>query len=194
VTRRQVFGAALTFLAAPFVARADSPDPPWLATLMARLAQIPERHATFDESHDFGALNAPLISHGTLLYRRPDHLEKITAQPRLEKLVVDGDTLTITPPDGFPRTISLDNQPEAAVFVDALRAPLSGDLSLLRRHYAVSAGGTLEDWRLDLTPIDPKARDLLRGLAIAGSDTTINTIMITLANGDTQRMTMRDAP
>ncbi len=159
-----------------------------------RRAGVPERRATFDETRHFGALNYPLVSHGTLVYRRPDHLEKNTLQPNPEKLEVDGDTLKITPADGFPRYISLDGQPEAAVFVDAIRAPLSGDLSLLRRHYAVAATGTLAAWHLDLTPTDPRVKQLLRGLAIAGSDTLVKSIDIILANGDSQSMTISDAP
>lgn len=45
-----------------------------LAELMARLAEVPERRASFREERRFAALNQPLESTGRLLYRRPGHL------------------------------------------------------------------------------------------------------------------------
>ena len=93
---------APSLLAASLFAASASaqPGPPGPAGLlpevMARLAQAPERRATFEEEKRLAVLDRPLRSTGTLLYRRPRHLERHTIYPAPESLVVDGDRLVLT--------------------------------------------------------------------------------------------------
>jgi hypothetical protein len=165
-----------------------------IADLMDRLAQIPERRATFREEKMLAALDRPLHSEGRLHFRRPGHLEKTTTAPIAEALVVDGETLTITMPDQPPQIIALDDHPDLQALVDAVRAPLAGDLTMLRRHYGVWAEGGMAAWRISLRPTDPNVLRLLQTVEVDGSDTTVRSVRIVQANGDEQRMTIETAP
>ncbi|MBC7799317.1 MAG: outer membrane lipoprotein carrier protein LolA, partial [Gemmatimonadaceae bacterium] len=128
-------------------AAAQAPD---LDTLMAGLAAIPSRQATFREERRFGVLDQALVSTGRLTYRRPGYLEKATDWPEAERLVVDGDRLVLTTGNDPPRVVDLGGQPELRTLVDAIRGPLSGDVVALRRAFTITAGGTAADWSLDL--------------------------------------------
>jgi outer membrane lipoprotein-sorting protein len=181
---------AFLILAAPPAAAQDLP----VHDLMNRLARIPELRATFHEEKRLAALDRPLESEGRLLYLRPGHLEKITTAPRPERLVVDGETLTVSLGDEPPQVVSLEERPDLQALVDAVRGPLSGNLAILRRHYGVRAEGRREAWRLTLQPTDPNVLRLLQSVTIEGAETAIRSIHILQANGDEQRMTIENTP
>jgi hypothetical protein len=185
---------ALSGLASAQPARAD-PDPAadspiGLAELMAMMGSVAERRATFHEERRFAALTEPLESTGHLLYRRPDHLEKITDAPQAERLVVDGDRLSLTVAGGPTHVTDLAAQPELRALVDAMRGPLAGDTAALERAFKVAVRGTKAAWRLDLTPIDPRAAKLLTEVRISGSGPTMREVLLVQANGDTQFMSI----
>ena len=183
--------SALGFLLLPGLAHAAELD---MAALMARLAAVPGRQATFRETRRFAALDQPLESMGRLTYRRPGYVEKETTWPEPERLVMDGDRLVLTAGNEPPRVVDLSSQPELRVLVEAIRGPLAGDLAALRRAFSVRAGGTPEAWRLELAPLDPRAGRLLRRVAIAGTGTEVTEVLTSQANGDEQRMTITATP
>ena len=161
---------------------------------MARLAAVQERRATFRETRRFAALDQPLESVGRLTYRRPGYIEKETSWPEQERLVMDGDRLVLTMGNEPPRVVDLAAQPELRTLVEAIRGPLAGDLAALRRVFIVRAEGTVEAWRLDLTPVDPRAGRLLRRVAITGAGADVQEVLLVQANGDEQRMTISATP
>jgi hypothetical protein len=178
----------------PSLAHAQSPDTGLLDTLMARLAVVPNRRATFTEERHFAALTTALHSEGWLLYQRPSFLQKMTTGPVVENLTVQDDTLRDTPANQGERIISLSSQPVIEALVDAVRGPLSGDLPMLRKHYQVTASGTLDSWHLALLPTEEPVRKMVHDVAIDGAGTEIRVIRTTQANGDTQTMTIAPAP
>ncbi len=162
---------------------------------MAGLAAVPERRATFQETRRFAALDQPLISTGHLLYRRPGYLAKTTDWPQPESLVVDGGRLVLTEGNEPPRVLDLGGIPELRTLVDAVRAPLAGDLAALRRAFAVTAeGGAAGAWILDLVPLDARAARLLQRAQVSGHETEIATVRLVQANGDEQQMKIRPLP
>ncbi len=175
----------LLLLASP--AHAEALDVP---ALMARLAAVPERRATFREEKRIAALTTPLISTGTLLYRRPARLEKRTDWPEREQLIVDGAQVVLTLGDEPPRVIPLGAAPGLAAVIDAFRAPLAGDLPALQRAFRVAGSGTPDAWRLDLMPADPAVSRLLHHVTVAGVGSAVQRITIEQANGDTQAITV----
>lgn len=180
----------------PLVAlrRAGAAEALDLAALMAGLAAVPERRATFQETRRFAALDQPLISTGRLLYRRPFYLEKTTDWPQPEKLVVDGGRLVLTAGNEPPRVLDLSSQPELRTLVEAIRGPLAGDLAALRRTFSVTASGGGSGWTLDLVPLEPRAARLLRQAQISGHGSEIGMVLLVQANGDEQQMTIRPLP
>ena len=162
--------------------------------LMQMLARVPESSASFAEVKVIAMLTRPLHATGRLLYRRPAHLEKVTLEPQPERLVVDGNRLTLTEANETPRIIDLDAEPAIRALVDAIRGTLSGDLAALRRSYAVNMEGGVSDWRLTLTPSDPGVARLVTRTTIAGAGTALRLVQTTQANGDEIRMTIGPAP
>ena len=172
-----------------------SPNQPLdLGELMARLAAVPERRARFEEEKHLAALSEPLRTTGRLLYRRPDRLERITDGPDPESVVVDGDRLVLTTGQEPPRVIDLTAQPELRALVDAVRGPLSGDLGALRRSFAVTASGTMADWRLLLRPTDPGAARLVAHVEVTGVGDAPREVIVQQADGDDDHLLIEPLP
>jgi hypothetical protein len=160
---------------------------------MQMLARVPESSATFAEVKVLAMLTRPLRATGRLLYRRPAYLEKVTLEPQPERLVVDGNRLSLTEANET-RTIDLDAEPAIRALVDAIRGTLSGDLVALRRSYAVTMEGGVSDWRLTLTPLDSGVARLVTRTTIVGAGIALRLVQTTQANGDEMRMTIGPAP
>jgi hypothetical protein len=163
-------------------------SPVSLFDVMASLASIAQRQATFSEGRHLAALDQPLVSNGTLRYRRPSYLEKVTLFPKPERLIVDGDRLTVTDAAGAEKTIDLGNMPEVGAFVDLVRGTLAGDLGALQRHYRVAIEGTARAWRLSLTPTEARLAGFIKLVRIDGEATEPRMIDTIQANGDWSRM------
>ncbi len=159
---------------------------------MQHLASVPERRSSFAEEKTLAALTQPVRSKGWLEYRRPDHFEKVTTEPIQESLMVDGDRLSIVAGDQA-RVLELDFEPPLRALVDAVRGTLAGDLGTLRRSYDVAMQGSVQDWRLTLTPKDASLTRLLRQVVVDGADTDLRSVRITQSNGDQSLMTIRPA-
>ena len=140
-------------LALPLAAHAQ--DMPWegpftLALLARNLAAVPERRARFTEERRFAALNAPLYSHGSLLWRQPGLLEKRTEAPEPELLRITGSRVEVIAAGRAPVSIDLAAQPQIRIFAEAMRAPLAGDLAALESLFEVTLSGGPSGWRLRL--------------------------------------------
>jgi hypothetical protein len=160
---------------------------------MQLLAQVPESHSTFSEVRLIGALTVLFRASGELFYRRPDYFEKATTRPHSERMVVDGDQLTISTDGESPRVVDLDSQPMIRGLVDAIRGTLAGNLALLRRTYRVDMDGDLSSWRLTLTPTNPEVKSALTRIVIEGRQGSLGFIQTVQANGDESRMTISRA-
>lgn len=201
--RRAALPLLLSCLAVPRAARTQpAPEgeapaeatPLDLEALMARMAAVPERRESFREERRLAALQFPLVMTGTLRYRRPARLEKLTETPQPESLVVDGDRVELTPGNEPTQFLDLARTPELRALVDAIRAPLSGDLAALRRSFAVRATGTPSAWLLELQPREPRAARFLHEVRLTGSGTNVRETLLVLANGDVHHMLSRPLP
>jgi outer membrane lipoprotein-sorting protein len=165
-----------------------------LDDLMRALANVRASTAAFTETKELAALEAPLVSRGTLRYRAPDHLEKRTTSPIDEVLTVDGDRLTYErPAQRVRRALDLDRAPELRGLVEAVRATLAGDLASLRRYYRVALEGTTDAWRLTLTPEAARVRDVLKVVRVDGAFAEVSRVETIEVSGDVTRMTIEPA-
>jgi hypothetical protein len=162
-----------------------------LQALMADMAALPERHDSFREERQLPQLEQPVVSTGTLVWRRPDYLEKDTTAPAPERVVINGDQVQITSAEGAAKHIDLSQSPELRVLVEALRGPLSGNMTALRRLFDVRPAGTWSGWVLQLIPRDPGAARFVREIQITGHATQILEIMTVQANGNQDRLIIR---
>ena len=161
---------------------------------MQGLGSVPQRHERFTEEKHISALDRPLVVAGELSYRRPGYLEKLTLQPRFERLTIDGDTLTLVDGGGATSRIDLGDQPELRGLTDALRATLAGDLPLLQRSFRVTLAGSLPGWQLTLVPISAAVARLVQDVRIDGIGIELTQISIAQANGNSSRMVIEPIP
>ena len=174
----------LALLAAPGEAPAEpAAGAAALDELMQLLAQRRHSHVSFTEVQQLAMLDQPLHSSGELFYDAPDRLEKRTLEPRSEDLLLDHGTL-IMQRGNRRRTLSLRDYPQAAPFVESIRATLAGDRASLEQYFALQLAGTLAGWTLELTPRDATVRHSVERIRITGERDAIRTVEIRQRDGD----------
>lgn len=157
--------------------------------LMQILAGIETSESTFHERKILSLLNEPLISSGTLLYRRPDYIERLTMKPKQERFVYEGGKVTIETA-GRHRQFQFNDQPVLGAFVESIRASLAGDESALRRHYLLRLSGTRDGWTLDMSPLAPDLLSRVRLIRISGMKNRIRQVEILETSDDRTIMTI----
>jgi outer membrane lipoprotein-sorting protein len=183
-----VLSATLAFAEAP-----DSPPSSWtLDRLMTTLAQTRSGRATFVELKYLSMTTKPIESSGELLFIAPDHLEKVTTRPKPERLVVDGDTLTIER-NQRTYTFELARYPELAAFIESIRATLAGNRDALERLYKVVLVGRGDDWTMTLTPLDARTSKMILAVTLDGTRNELRTVAIQQADGDHSVMQLQNA-
>jgi outer membrane lipoprotein-sorting protein len=176
-------------LAAAFAPAALDAAPGDLDRIMQSLASRGAGTVRFTESKSVALLKQPIESSGTLSYRPPAYLEKRTVAPRAERLVVDGERLTVE--RGTERLeLRLGDYPGVRAFIDGLRGTLAGDLGALRRHYRVELQGDFAAWQLYLLPSDPQMAELVTQVRVTGGEARIDRVEILEASGDRSVMTL----
>jgi len=182
VMRRMLL--ALAPMLVPLIAHAAEWD---IDQLMRGLAQIRSDHSGFVEKKFIAMLDKPVESSGELFYTAPDHLEKRTIRPKPESMILDQGTLVIERGRQIHRLQSQD-YPELAAFIDSIRGTLAGERKALERNYRLSLDGTVENWTLQLLPLDEKMQAVVKRIRIAGARNAVRSIEINQADGDSSLM------
>lgn len=181
--------AALLAVSPPIV-RSSCDD---LQELMRLLAARRHGQVDFVEQHFLAVLKRPVESFGVMTYDAPRRLEKRTVEPRPERLVLDGDELTVER-KGHIHVLELADYPSLAPFIESLRATLAGDLPALERAFNVDFAGNLQRWTLTLSPRDPKVSSTVSRVRIDGSHDVLSKVEILEASGGRSLMTLREHP
>ncbi len=164
-----------------------------LPELMQELRAVKSAHGRFVERKYLAALSAPLELSGTLAYTAPGRLEKRTLQPRAERLLLEGNTLTLED-QKRRRSYALEQNPPIWAFVESIRSTLAGDLETLNRFYDVRLEGERSAWRLTLRPSEPSMQSMVSEIRIGGRGAWLEAIEVLDAGGDRSVMTItRDA-
>ncbi len=163
-----------------------------LDDVMSLLAQRRQGEATFTEERFVSGFEQPLRSSGTLSFRAPDTYARRTLQPRSEAMIVDGQQVTLER-GGRVRRIGLDDIPEMAAIVNAVRGTLIGDGAVLRRYFEPTVSGSAANWSLLLKPLDPSLLEAVRQLRIDGTRGEVHRIEIALPDGDRSVMQIEPA-
>lgn len=163
-----------------------------LDRLMSTLAQYKSGHATFVETKYLAMASAPIESSGELTFVAPDHLEKITTNPKPERLIVDGDKLTVER-NQHKYTLALAQYPELDAFIESIRATLAGNRYALEDVYRVALSGRGDNWVLRLTPRDTRMAKLVSTVMLEGERHLLHTVTIQQADGDHSVMRLQNA-
>lgn len=156
--------------------------------IMARLATLPSRSTPFVEEKRLPGLSEPLVSSGQVVFVRPGRLEQLTEKPRPERVIIAGDTLSVTLASGETHTFSLSDNPPLGLLTATLRATLDGDIATIRRLFLLEEHGNLAGWRLMLIPKDSGVRRFLARVTVDGREAEILQIVIQQAGGGEQRL------
>jgi outer membrane lipoprotein-sorting protein len=156
-----------------------------LPALMEMLASVSSAKDNFTETRHSALLSAPLVLKGSLVYARPDRLEKNVLAPYEERTVIAGNSVTIDNRTlKQARTFSLASSGAISALVESMRATLAGDRASLERHYSVQLDGRAEAWTLSLAPREPKLAAMIKRIQIAGVRERVKRIDIEEASGD----------
>lgn len=158
-----------------------------MGQLMQGLAQNRSGHAAFTEKKFIAMLDKPVESSGELFYRAPDRLEKRTIKPRPESMILDGGSIVIER-GRQKHTLQLQDYPELAAVIDSIRGTLAGDRKALERSYRLILEGGVEQWVLQLLPVDEKMQALIKRIRITGARYDVRSIEINRADGDSSLM------
>jgi hypothetical protein len=189
--RRAAGLLALLLFSASVSGLAAQPGQPGftLDQLMKSLAQRKHGTVRYVEEDYFAILDRPVKSSGVLVYDAPDHLEKRTLEPKPESLTLEGDQMTV---QRGHRTyhMRLSSYPQVAPFVDAVRDTLAGNEEALQQVFKVGLTGSMEDWRLQLVPLDKGIARKVEQVQIAGAQDEIRSVAILQRDGDRSLMTL----
>jgi len=187
--RRALLAAlALGFALAGSAAAADL----GLDEVMAGFRARPHRHDAFTERYTTAVLDRPLEASGELVYDAPDHLEKRTLRPRPERLVLDGDALTVERRHRAYQT-TLGEYPQLAPYIESIRATLAGDRPALEAVFHLEYASHGNDWSLVLMPLAPAVAAEVTRIRIEGTLAEVRSVAIDRANGDRSAMTLTGA-
>ena len=163
-----------------------------LQQLMQGMAQVKSSRGRFVERKTLSIVNTPLEYTGGLAYTAPDRLEKFTQSPKQERMLLEGDKLTLENAKKQRRVVMLSEYPMVRAFTESIRSVLAGDLPSLQRFYKVSLQGTQESWRLLLVPTDATMQGVVQEIRFAGSRNSIKIIEILEKQGDLSVMTITE--
>ena len=181
------FFLALLALLAASTAHADNFD---LVHLMQLLSLAPEAEVAYTERKYSSLLTEPVVSSGTLAYRRPDTVEKNTVSPRKERFRIAGEELIVVR-KGIENRYPLSSQPLLSAFAASLRGVLGGNAELLRLHYRLKLEGGEQAWRLEMTPIEEEITRYVERISVSGHAGRIEQIEIRESSGDRSVLLLR---
>lgn len=154
-----------------------------LARLMQLLSLAPAVEVSYTEKKYSSLLAEPIVSSGTLSYRRPDTVEKNMTAPRSERFRIAGEELIVVR-DGAERRFPLSSQPLLAAFAASLRGVLAGDAALLASHYRLALEGGERGWHLEMVPLEEEVGHYVERITVSGRSGQIGEIEVREASGD----------
>ncbi|MBC7955974.1 MAG: outer membrane lipoprotein carrier protein LolA [Cytophagales bacterium] len=160
-----------------------------LPQLTQLLSQARSGDATFKEKRTVDMLERTLESSGRLSFAAPDTFVRETLKPRQEKIAVVGNSVTMSM-GSRSRTVPLDSVPEAAVIMEAIRGTLTGNRALLERHFTAAVSGNAQRWMLELVPVEPRLRELVKSVQLGGQQSVVREVTVNMADGDRSVMTI----
>jgi Outer membrane lipoprotein carrier protein LolA-like len=161
-----------------------------VARLMQLLSLAPAAEVSYTEKKYSSLLAEPLVSSGTLAYRRPDTVEKTMIAPRKEQFRIIGDELIVLRSEKEKR-FPLSSQPLLAAFAASLRGVLAGDAGLLRSHYRLALEGEEQAWRLEMIPLDEEITRYVERILVSGRAGRIEQLEVRESSGDRSVMQLR---
>lgn len=163
-----------------------------IESLMVELSQVKHAKLEFLETKKSIFLITDTTIQGDMEYRAPDYIEKNTLSPFLEKVIIDGDTMSIekTPTTGkqenlvLAQTYSVESHPVLKAAVESIRAMLAGNYDALKESYIIELSGPRTAWELSLAPKSDEILEYIEKINLAGEGIQIGKVVTIQADGD----------
>lgn len=159
--------------------------------LMALLALSKGSEQHYTETKQLAFLDIAVVSKGRLSFSPPDKMVKQVEEPNPSRYEIDGSTITVTAPGQAEQIIDMDNHPQLRLFIDTLKAVLSGDQKYLVKHYLMTLTGERSGWQLQLSPLDEEMAVIIESLIIVGQNQYIDQMVTREKSGDKTTLTFR---
>ena len=174
-------------LLAVFLLGADAPPPPsgtlTLDELLGRMATTQGVVAEFREVKLLALLDAPLETRGTLYFKPPDQLARVTKTPAPTRLVLSGDRMRFEDEAGA-NDVDLSANPVARQFADNLIVLWRGDRAALEAIYRLEFTAEGGAWKLVLAPKGAPLDRFISRIQIAGDGPKIGDMDLLETDGD----------
>ena len=155
-----------------------------LELLDSIITGTPDHEARFREERRLQLLAQPIRLAGTLRFVAPDRIEKHTAAPR-EDLVVVGAWASVRLHDRNTDTrFRISDDPVLQALIDTLRAILNGEPRRLAVYYEIEARGSAGAWTLRLKPLGEALADRIQAVEVAGANNWMRRIAVRETTGD----------
>jgi Outer membrane lipoprotein carrier protein LolA-like len=172
------------------LAQAPVPD---AAALIERLARPAPASIAFTEVRFSPLLKAPLIVSGQLGYQGASRLDRRVLRPYLEDTSIRGEAVRVEREGAAPRSFALRRAPELRGLLESFTALLAGDAAALERNFAATTLGRTDDWRLELTPRDPKMQRRVERIVVSGAHDAPRCFIMHGADGGASVMLLGEA-
>jgi hypothetical protein len=136
--------------------------------LIGRLAKPAPATVAFREVRFSPLVDEPLIVAGELGYSGPTSLDRRITEPYHETVAIRGESVRVEREGEAPRSFGLNRAPELRGLLSGFTALLAGDPAAIEHSFSVAASGTDDDWTLELTPTDSRARRRLQQIVVNG--------------------------
>lgn len=163
-----------------------------LKLVLNKLAAIKHIKSDFVEMKMISMLDNNIKLSGVLEYTAPDVLIKKTLKPTPELFTVKGNSLHVKNSAGENIDLLLTNYPVVAMFVEAYRGVLSGNLEKLKEFYDISFKGNSEQWSITLIPIEDEGLEIIERIVIEGMAATVTKYTTFETSGDKSVMRVKN--
>ncbi len=161
-----------------------------LAQVLAAVSAKPLDATPFFERKISALFARPLESKGTLSFKPPGVLEKITTSPIRERVSVANDAITIQSGEAAAKIVRLEGQPTLQAFAQGVRAVVAGDIKPIRQYFEPQMTGSFNQWNLRLLPIDSAMKRVLKQIVVTGQGAQVRLIETTEISGDVNELTL----
>ncbi len=160
--------------------------------LMREFSRVEEATLAFTEIRKSIFLIIDTELSGTITYRAPDFLEKVTETPYYERLLMDGDTLVLEKASSIGQnenhlirqSYSVNSHEVLKSVVEGFQSMMSGNHDELSTKYSFDFSGKREDWQLRVRPRTEEILRHIEWIDLSGQDTEIQKIVTSQSDGD----------
>ncbi|EXI65570.1 MAG: lipoprotein chaperone [Candidatus Accumulibacter adjunctus] len=189
--RRQMTSCVFFVLILPFAAMAAPTTPELAAHMAQRFEQAPVLRAEFTQEKRMAAFRKPLQTRGQLTVVRGEGVIWQIDAPLKVAYVLAEDRIVEIGEDGVTQIRAAQDMPGLAQVGALFRALLGARVDVLADLFAVVPEGTLDAWRLTLTPRPGPIAQAIREIRMNGGR-HVEQIRIDEANGDSATLVFRN--